>query len=141
VAEILVYLYDREGADIYCTAKLCQRGDVLVAMEDGWQWGGMELADPMFQVIKVPDATVEDFQPLLSYELPLPGNEEDVFGSMTNTLQFRGFHIVVGGMRAMQTADPPPTIDSSLDEVRALTVQKPPIPDPAKIGDSEQVIG
>jgi len=141
VAEILVYMYDREGADVYCTAKLCQRGDVLVAMEDGWQWGSLELAHPMFQVITVPDATVEDFQPLLSHEMPLPGNEEDVFGSMTNTLQFRGFHIVVSSMRSMRATDPPPMVDSSLDEVRSLTVQKPPIPDPAKIGDSGQVIG
>ena len=145
MAEMIVYLVDRVGSeagiDVYHNAKLSQRGDVIIVREDGWQWGELELTDPRYQVIKVPDATIADLQPLLSWEMPQAGNELDEPGDTANTLQYRGFHIVVGSMRGMQTADPPPTIDSTLDEVTSLTVQKPPIPDPAKIGDSGRVIG
>ena len=145
MAEMLLYMIDRTGIeagiDVYSNAKLSQRGDVVTVQEDGWQWGETELTDPRFQVVSVPDATVADLQPLLSYESPMPGDEEDLFHQLNNTLQYRGFHIVVDAVAALQQADPPPVVLSSLAEVTAATQQKTPIPDPARIGTPPAVIG
>jgi hypothetical protein len=137
MAEMLIWMQDRQGIDIYHTAKLSQRGDVVVVKPDGWVWGVDELADP-FLLVVVPDATVADLESFLSHEMPQPGNEEDKWGDTTNTLQYRGFKVDVdsytGGVLRSDT-------DVPLAEVMALKVQKPPIPDPAVIGDSRRIIG
>ena len=136
---MLIFLYDREGIDVYHTAKLCQRGDVIAVREDGWPWGNAERNDPMFAVVSVPDAAPEDLVSFLSHEQPLPGNEEDEFGDLTNTLQFRGFKVDVDAY-----AGPLPRgadVTMPLNDLLALKVQKDPIPDPAVLGGSDKIIG
>ena len=139
MAEICVFMHDREGATNNHTAKLAQRGDVIIAMGDGHLWGSEELNSDMFRVIVVPDAVPADFQSLLSHEFPLPGDEDAVYNDMTNTLQYRGFKLDVDAYVPGLTRGAKTTV--GLDEVMALKVQKPPIPDPKIIGKSEKIIG
>ena len=137
MAEILIWLQNCEGQDIYYSAKLPQRGDLITVHEDGWVWGTQELSDQFVRVI-VPDAGVTDFDSLLAHEMPQPGNEHDEFMNFYNTLQFRGFKLDVdaytGGVLRSGTTVP-------YDEVMALKVQRPPLPDPKVIGKSDKVIG
>jgi hypothetical protein len=139
MAEMLIWMQDRVGADIYHTTKLAQRGDVIVVQPDGWGWTLAEQTDP-FTVVVVPDAAVTDLESFLSPEMPQPGNEDALWWETTNTLQFRGFKVDVdayvppGGVLRSGTSVP-------LDDVMALKVQKPPVDDPAVIGDSSKVIG
>jgi hypothetical protein len=140
MAEMLIWMQDREGADIYHTTKLAQRGDVIVVQPDGWGWTLAEQTDP-FTVVVVPDATVADLESFLSPEMPQPGNEDALWWETTNTLQFRGFKVDVdayvppaGGVLSSGTSVP-------LDDVLALKVQKPPVQDPSVIGDSGRIIG
>src|SRR5580765_5845317 len=135
MAEMLLWMQDRQGADIYHTTKLAQRGDVIVVQPDGWGWTLAEQTDP-FTVVVVPDAAVTDLESFLSPEMPQPGNEDALWWETTNTLQFRGFKVDVdayvppsGGVLSSGTTVP-------LDDVLALKVQKPPVDDPAVIGDS-----
>jgi hypothetical protein len=139
MAEIAVFMHDREGKDINHTAKLAQRGDVLIATVDGHMWGIEELTNDMFRIVVVPDAVPEDFQSLLSHEFPLPGNEDAAYIDMTNTLQFRGFKLDVDSYTPGLTRGAKTTV--VLDDVMALKVQKAPLPDPKIIGKSEKVIG
>ncbi len=137
MAEMLLWMQDRQGADIEHTSKLSQRGDVIVVQPDGWGWSLAEQTDP-FVVVVVPDATVTDLESFLSPEMPQPGNEDAQWWDTTNTLQFRGFRVDVdsytGGVLRSGANVP-------LDEVLALKVQKPPLPDPKVIGDSGKIIG
>jgi hypothetical protein len=137
MAEMLIWMQDRQGFDIYHTTKLAQRGDVIVVQPDGWGWSPAEQTDP-FVVVVVPDAAVADLESFLSNEMPQPGNEDMQWWDTTNTLQFRGFKVDVdsytGGVLRSSANVP-------LDEVMALKVQKPPVDDPAVIGQSSKVIG
>jgi hypothetical protein len=142
MAEMVVFMTDREGIDIYHTAKLEQRGDVISVRDDGFDWGDMVVGFPAFSIVSVVDAVPADLRNLLSPEVPtepLPNGESWI--SLNNTLQYRGFHldpdvaigrdILRAGARTVTT----------LAEVEAVTVQKPPIDNPAVIGDSQQVFG
>jgi hypothetical protein len=137
MAEMMVCMEDRVSVDIESTSKQPQRGDVVRVMPDGWNWGAAERAAP-FSIVIVPDAVPEDLAVFIFPEAPPePGME---WWALSNTLQFRGFKVdvdaYVGGvLRAGGTATVP------LDEVMALKVQKPPIPDPKRIGGSDYVIG
>lgn len=140
MAEMLIWMQDRQGIDIEHTSKLSQRGDVVTVQPDGWGWTLAEQTDP-FLVVVVPDATVTDLESFLSHEMPQPGNEDANWADIANTLQFRGFKVDVdayvppsGGVLSSGTSVP-------LNDVLALKVQKPPIPDPKVIGDSGRIIG
>lgn len=136
MAEMVIWLHDRDLGDVYKTAKVAQRGDVITVQPDGWNWAANEAADP-FLLVSVPDAAVADLQEFLSNELPQPGNETDEFIDLYNTLQFRGFKVDIdaytGGVLRSGASVP-------LDDVLALKVQRPPIPDPKTIGN-DKVIG
>lgn len=55
MAELLVRLVNNyEGDDLQMIAQSSARGDVIVAQEDGHQWGSMELASHKWVIIKVP---------------------------------------------------------------------------------------
>jgi len=142
MAEMLIFMNDQTNADgIELTAKLPQRGDVVVVRPDGWPWGDMERNSPLFALVIVPDAVPADLATFLSPEVPLaPLGDNETWASTTNTLQYRGFRVDVdaytgGVLRAGEDATVP------LAEINALKVQKPPIPDPKVIGDTGQVIG
>jgi hypothetical protein len=140
MAEMVIFAYDREGDSIEKTAKLPQRGDVVAVREDGWKWGTMELNSPYFIHVIVPDAVAADLQVFLTPEQPQTGMEDALPVDISNTLQYRGYKVDVdaysgGSMRAATSTTVP------LADVLALKTQRPPIPDPKVIGQSERVIG
>jgi hypothetical protein len=138
MADMLIFMENREGATINHTCKLAQRGDVVHVKPDGQGWGVQERAAP-FTLVHVPDATVDDLMSFLSPEQALPGGEDQSWADLNNTRQFRGFKVdvdaYVPGLRAGGTATVP------LADVMALKVQKPPVPDPKVLGQSGKIIG
>ena len=44
--------------DAVMDLKSWKRGMVVTVQEDGWAWGNLEIHNPMFTIIKVPDMTV-----------------------------------------------------------------------------------
>jgi hypothetical protein len=140
MAELLIFMENRDAGSHERTSKFPQRGDMICAQEDGWAWGDMELGHPFFLVVMAPGSVPADYASLLSHEAPVVGNETAFFGGMDNTLQYRGFFVDVdsytgGVLRAAGTATVPK------DEVLALKTQRPPLPDPKIVGQSERIIG
>jgi hypothetical protein len=141
MAELLVFATDTTGDDVYKNAKLPKIGHVIHVAEDGWNWGLEELSNVAFRIVKVPGATVETFQHLLSWEqptVPLPPNESAA--SLTNTLQHRGFRIDPALLppvaRTSFTEGERPSEFVELEETIVLdaVAVNPPIDDPAVIG-------
>jgi len=147
MAEMLVFMEDQTSDEgIEKTAKLPQRGDVVVVREDGWSWGDMERNNILFALVIVPDATPEDLASLLAPEVPQgePLPEDVTWASTTNTLQYRGFRLDVDAYRPPPGADPLAAgsdATMTLDAVMGLKVQKEPLPDPKIIGDAGRIIG
>jgi hypothetical protein len=142
MAELLVFATDGIGDDVYKNAKLPKIGHVIHVAEDGWNWGLEELGNVIFRIIKVPGATVETFQHLLSWEqptVPLPPNESGA--SLTNTLQHRGFRVdptlLPPVVRTHFTEGERPGESVTVEDENIIlnaVVMVPPIDDPASIG-------
>lgn len=45
-------------------------GDVVTVQEDGWRWGGEELAGPCFRILALPGFPAASAEPLLGHLLP-----------------------------------------------------------------------
>ncbi len=143
MAELLVFMQDTKGKDVYHTAKLPKRGDVIVVKEDGEPWGIQELESPLFQIVAYPGVPAAEFAGLLSREVstdPVPSN---LISDMTNVLQYRGFSFAIdvvapgrSGVRQKAKIIPPGKPD-----VVALKIRKPAAEDPKVIGLSHKVIG
>ena len=54
MAEMLVRVVDKIGADVYKNAQCTKRGDVIVAQADGWGWGTQEQVNPHYRIVKLP---------------------------------------------------------------------------------------
>lgn len=65
MAEILVMARDNSHPDPKRDPACYKKGDPVVVMPDGHPWGREELNTKIFNIIKVPGAAVEDFQPYL----------------------------------------------------------------------------
>lgn len=69
MAELLIRVIDRipdndpDRADD--AQRATKRGDVIAVQPDGWNWGRVELTAPFWRILKIPDASVEDFLHLL----------------------------------------------------------------------------
>lgn len=68
MAEILLRVVDKVGADVYKNCQCLKRGDVVVVQPDGWPWGREELTNPDWRIIKLPNVTVAEMQQFLSAE-------------------------------------------------------------------------
>ena len=67
MAELLIRNIDRvNNESTSLNARCFKRGDVLVVMEDGWEWSPRELAGDPWDIIKFPGATVEGTQSYLT---------------------------------------------------------------------------
>lgn len=53
--ELLVRTKDKIGTTPELCAQCTKRGDVIVAMPDGHNWGTKEIANPDWRIIRVPD--------------------------------------------------------------------------------------
>lgn len=49
-------------------SKLTKRGDVIVAVEDGWAWSQPERSNPHWRIIRLPNVTLSEAQSFLAPE-------------------------------------------------------------------------
>lgn len=137
MCEIVVCVEDIVGPDVYTTTSLPSPGDVLDVLEDGHVFGRMELADPRWRILSVPDMTVDAAQNLLSRE---PATDPaQALGP--NTLQFRAFYLdltrpMAADMKAFM-GDATRAAASFVVEpsvIAGMMDKRPPVSDPKVIG-------
>lgn len=131
--EMLVRTLDKyEGQDLKFHAKSTGRGDVIVVVEDGWQWSEIERTSPQWIIVKC-SASFEECQAMLACE---QGNE------LTNPYaRVRAFRLDLEALGhnipTVEQAKQGLRVESitiSDQELNAAKRRKPPIPDPAVIG-------
>lgn len=109
--------------DPYLCSKLTKRGDVIVAMPDGWGWGTAELANPEWVILKMPAVPLEFGQSFLGEEKNTdPSNPSYV-------LQRRAFYLDLDAL--LQTGDLSSLNDAQLAEYKR---RKAPLEDPNILG-------
>lgn len=126
MAELLVRVIDKVNKEsVYLDCGCTKRGDVIAACPDGWAWGSAEVSDPQYQIVKVPDLSLEEAAALTAQDVG--------FGKIqaSRTLLKRTFHLDLEGLPEKVTAA----------DIRQARVRKPVIADPAVIGDDPKVIG
>ncbi len=157
MCEILLRVVDKINSDFYLNCMCSKAGDVIDVHEDGWNWGKEEKSAPFWRIIALPGIPASKALSLLAHELPTdPLNP-------SKTLQRRAFrlnHKAIAGLPALvarpavQTAlinflkdgtraAPILTIPTfAQNDFASLIVAKPPIQDPAIIGNqAHNVIG
>lgn len=92
MAELLVRVVDKTNpSDAQKDAKLSKRGDVIMVVEDGYAWTGMELTLTAWRIFRWPSITVSEASVFLTSELP---TAPPAFASMPDPmLQRRGFYL------------------------------------------------
>lgn len=58
MCELLIRVRDKTNDDPYLDARCLKRGDVVVVVEDGWQWEREELTNPDWRILQLPNVTV-----------------------------------------------------------------------------------
>lgn len=88
MCELLIQKENKNDfGNVYNDCKLPKRGDVIVAMPDGWEWSDTETL--IFELRKFPGISVSHAEPLLSGEIS-PTMSLTIANPM---LQFRGFYL------------------------------------------------
>jgi hypothetical protein len=90
MCELVVYVHDKIGADIYETTSLPGRGDVIDVLPDDHSFGLGEISHISFRVLALPGVSVEDVANLLAPEV---AEEQAADADAPNTLQFRMNHL------------------------------------------------
>ena len=68
MAELLLRVVDKVGADLYTDCQLLKRGDVVVIVPDGWHWGTEERTNPEWRILKLPLIDSAQLQQFLAPE-------------------------------------------------------------------------
>ena len=149
MAEMLIRVIDKIGDDIYHSARLTKRGDVITAAPDGWPWSKEELSAPFWRVVKLPHVSLEQAQTFLAPELDIdPRNPSKV-------LQRRAFRFdlesadIPGDVKTWLADDArtEPVLTVTAEKLSAeqvmtsVKVAKAALTDFAVIGDEPNVIG
>lgn len=137
MCEILIIAKDTPHPDPVIDTKRYKSGDVVVAMDDGWQWGVEELTNPLFRIVKLPNI------PLAEAEAFLGGQKDSDPAHPSRMLQRRAFGIDFSSLPKAVTnwwsddtrATPILTSNITVAQFRALKKQKAVLSDPAIIGD------
>src|SRR6185312_2698393 len=70
MCELLVRGVDKTNHDCpYLDAQCLKRGDVVVAVEDGWQWGRAEIENLDWRIVRLPGVSLKQAQTLLGPEM------------------------------------------------------------------------
>lgn len=144
MSELLVRVQDKINEDFYKNCKCSKRGDVIVAMPDGWNWGKDELTLPFYRIFKVPGLPLTEARALCSPELDVDPKHPSL------TLQRRAFRLDIDNLiipAQLKTylldgarANPSFSINLSLAQLRSLKVVKPVVQDPSIFGISPNSI-
>lgn len=136
MAELLLRVHDKVNTeDFYANCKCTKRGDVIVAMPDGWNWGAKELTLPFYRVLKIPALSVGEAETLIAPELEI----DPVNPSLTLQRRAFGLDIDRPGLPAEMVAYLADdtriaatfTVTLPLAQIRVLKTVKARIPDPA----------
>jgi hypothetical protein len=57
MAELLVRVTDKTHPTE--NNRVSKRGDVIAVQPDGWAWGALELSQPFWRIVKLPNVTVQ----------------------------------------------------------------------------------
>lgn len=131
--ELLVRIRDKVSEDFHKNIALTKRGDVIVVMPDGHDWGIEELANPDWRIIRVPVSRVEA-EAMVAHELK-QSEEQD-----KRLLQRRAFKFDLDSLDKASLdwlADDSrkvPFLSLSAAAMRAIKIQKPVIADHNIIG-------
>lgn len=137
MCEILIVAKDTPHPDPIVDTDRYKGGDVLVVMDDGWQWGAEELANPLFRILKLPNIPIAEAQAFL-------GRQKNIDpASPSRMLQRRAFGIDFSTLpKAIQAwwnddtrATPIFTANITIQQFRGAKKLKAVIPDPDVLGD------
>jgi hypothetical protein len=122
MSELLVRVIDKVNADDpYLDVQCTKRGDVIVAVPDGWEWGRAELADPQYRIVKLPLVPLAVGESFLGREFNTNPS------APSRMLQRRAFRLDVDAL-------PADAATMTADELLAIKVRKPKRPDPNIVG-------
>jgi hypothetical protein len=154
MAEIVVVVKDKVNKDFYLDCGCYKRGDVIEVREDGWPWGTIDRSNPDWRIIKVPQHSVAELAAFLAREKDTdPKNP-------SRTLQKRHFKLDIDNPALPQelkdlVADDSRQVEVAVNDATTAAaaqaqlptfslltfkVQKPPIADPAVIGDNASIL-
>lgn len=123
--ELLVRVVDKISPDKGKNIELTKRGDVIAVKPDGSDWGTEELANPNWQIFRIPMTDIEA-QNLLQPEFPK-------LATPNQPVMKRLFKLDLDVMKLKYPIDGPRKIISIL-KADVVQVQKPDSKDPNVIG-------
>jgi hypothetical protein len=125
MCELLVRVIDKVNADDpYLDAQCTKRGDVIVAVPDGWEWGRAELDDPQYSIVRVPLVPLAVGESFLGREFNTNPS------APSRMLQRRAFRLDIDAL-------PADTATMTADDIMARKVRKPKRPDPNILGGGD----
>ena len=134
MCEILFVARSRRSDDPYTDVKCYKRGDAIHIAPDGWPWGSIELTNPGWRIVALPNVTESQAESFLT---PEPAVDPQ---NPSRMLQRRAFKLDISNVTiplAIRTwfqdddrVQPIRTINMTPSQFLALRVQKDPVPDP-----------
>ncbi len=118
MAELLVRIIDKTHPDVYANATHTKRGDVIVAKQDGWRWGRLELSNPQFAVLRISELSLDEAEGMTTEE---PGERK-----VNRMLHARAFGLDLKSLGVSR----PGEYRISLAAFRKARSRKPPARDP-----------
>lgn len=86
MCEIIFFVRDKfNPEDVYADVKCYKRGHVIMVKPAGWPWTELELTNPDWRILKLPNVTEAQAASLVAHEIPTDPQKP---GKM---LQRRGF--------------------------------------------------
>lgn len=138
MVEMLIRVEDKRNLDDpEMDAKLTKRGDVIVVMPDGWNWGRAELSAPFWRIVRVP-LTMDEANAML-------GEQKDTDPlNPSRVLRRRAFKYDLDAIMAAlprgardafdDVERKTPIIDAATGPFRASKIEHSRLPEPGVIG-------
>jgi hypothetical protein len=137
MCELLIRVRDKVNEDDpYLDAQCLKRGDVVVVVEDGWQWGRQELSNPDWRILQLPNVSVMQAQAFLGQEV------NDDPAQPSRVLRRRGWAFGLGSLPAALRAwidddsrkTPTRRVNLTAAQILAMRQRKQRLTDPNVIG-------
>jgi hypothetical protein len=138
MCELLIRVRDKVNDDPYLDARCFKRGDVVVVVDDDWQWGREELRNPDWRIVRLPNVSTAQAAAFLGEEM-----DEDP-QQPSRALRRRGwsFDLAAASLPAAfrawladdSRASPARQINLTAQQLLALRRAKQRLRDPSVIG-------
>ena len=134
MCEILFMVRDKANGDPYLDVKNYKRGDAIHIAPDGWQWGSIELTNPGWRIVALPNITEAQAASFMAKEVDVdPQNPSKMLQRRAFKLDLSNVTIPAAIKTWFQDDDrtlPIRTINMTPAQFLAFKVQKSPVPDP-----------